>query len=317
MFVPKFKFTVGRCLDVFVEDDVAVAFGDDTSGRGIFHAAYRSVDGGPYAAVLESSVAFRAESTILKHQIAGIAERLFSRDVAVHQTQVARVPSQVFAVQFGVVHGDVFHFPERILCGNPGMVDFNVFHVLEDVFAITFQPVYADVAAEHERVSPVVQLQVLYVQPVASPENFVGIVDFHILDFYVRHFAEHFGSIDACVGHLQMVGIPQGGASSHVEETAVDDETVHVPKGVIAFETAVGGDDVAAFFDGRFPGTDGHVVQMQVARAEQGAFAAKFHVFYQLHCMIVFKVCDFRSRIWLSYVSIPIIYVQSYANIMD
>ena len=197
------------------------------------------------------------------------------------------------------------------------MVDFNVFHVLEDVFAITFQPVYADVAAEHERVSPVVQLQVLYVQPVASPENFVGIVDFHILDFYVRHFAEHFGSVDACVGHLQMVGIPQGGASSHVEETAVDDETVHVPKGVIAFETAVGGDDVAAFFDGRFPGTDGHVVQMQVARAEQGAFAAEFHVFYQLHCMIVFKVCYFRSRIWLSYVSIPIIYVQSYANIMD
>ena len=27
VFVPKFKFTVGRCLDVFVEDDVAVAFG--------------------------------------------------------------------------------------------------------------------------------------------------------------------------------------------------------------------------------------------------------------------------------------------------
>ena len=80
---------------------------------------------------------------------------------------------------------------------------------------------------------------------------------------------------------------------------------------------AVGGDDVAAFFDGRFPGTDGHVVQMQVVRAEQWAFAAEFHVFYQLHCIIVFKVCDFRSRIWLSYVSIPIIYVQSYANIMD
>ena len=83
------------------------------------------------------------------------------------------------------------------------------------------------------------------------------------------------------------------------------------------YHRAERGDDVAAFFDGRFPGTDGHVVQMQVVRAEQWAFAAEFHVFYQLHCIIVFKVCDFRSRIWLSYVSIPIIYVQSYANIMD
>ena len=61
-----------------------------------------------------------------------------------------------------------------------------------------------------------------------------------------------------------MVGIPQCGASSHSKVTVLYGEPVHVPKGVVPFETAVGGDDVAALLDGGLACKDSHIVQMYV-----------------------------------------------------
>ena len=160
------------------------------------------------------------------------------------------MPAQVFAVEFRIVDCHVFHFPEGILCRNLGVMNLHIFHVLENVFAVALQPVYADIAAEHERISATMQFQILDVQILATPEHLVGIVYLHVLDFDIVHLAEHLGGVDACVRHFQIIGVPQCRTSAYIEKTTVNNETVHVPERIISLETAIDGFDVAALLDG-------------------------------------------------------------------
>jgi len=52
------------------------------------------------------------------------------------------------------------------------------------------------------------QFQIFDVQILATPEHFISIVHLYVLDFDVVHLAEHFGGVDTCIGHFQMVGVP-------------------------------------------------------------------------------------------------------------
>ena len=94
------------------------------------------------------------------------------------------------------------------------------------------------------------QFQIFDVQILATPEHFVGIVYLYVLDFDVVHLAEHLGGVDTCVRHFQIIGVPQSRTPADIEETTVDNETVHVPEGIISLEPAINGFDVAAFLDG-------------------------------------------------------------------
>ena len=160
------------------------------------------------------------------------------------------MPTQVFTVEFGIVDCHVFHFPESIFRGDFGVMNLHIFHVLENVFAVALQSVYADITAEHERISAAMQFQIFDVQILATPEHFVGIFYLYVLNFDVVHLAEHLGGVDACVRHFQIIGVPQSRTPADIEETTVDNETVHVPEGIISLEPAINGFNVAAFLDG-------------------------------------------------------------------
>ena len=52
--------------------------------------------------------------------------------------------------------------------------------------------------------------------------------------------------------------------SAYIEKATVNNETMHVPERVVSFEPAINGFDVAAFLDGRLPGTDDDVLQSEI-----------------------------------------------------
>lgn len=135
---------------------------------------------------------------------------------------------------------------------------------------------------------------------VAPPEHLVRIVHFDIFNLDVVHFPKHLRCVYDCILHRQMVGIPQCGASANGEVAVLYGKPVHVPKGVVSLEAAVGRYDVAAFLDGRFASKDGYVVQVHIMRGEQRTFASKFFVFNQLHIIyrssLLFIIQVFMSR---------------------
>ena len=122
---------------------------------------------------------------------------------------------------------------------------------------------------------------------VAAPEHLVGIVHRHVFDLDLAHLPEHLRCIDHRVGHLQVVGIPQRRPAADIEITAVDQESVHMPEGIVALETAVDRLDVAALLDRRLSGPDDDMLQTQVMGLEQRSFAAKFSVFNQFHIFVL------------------------------
>ena len=259
--VPESQFAVGGSLDILIEDNLPITLGSDTTCPRILHAAYRTFDGGLHRAVLESPVAVGAERAIFQYKVVGIAERLLAGDVTVHQPKIMRMPAQVFAVEFGIVDCHIFHLPEGVFRSDPGIAQLYIFHILENVFAIAFQAVDADIAAEHERISSSMQFQIPDIQILATPEHLIGIVHLHVLNFDVVHLAEHLGSIDTRVCHFQITGVPQCRTPADIEKTTVDNETVHVPEGIISLEPAIDGFDIAALLDGRLSGTDDYILQ--------------------------------------------------------
>ena len=56
--------------------------------RGVLDVGDGTADVGLQGAVLEGTVARRVEGTVLQHQVVGIAQRLFTGDVAIDQAQV-------------------------------------------------------------------------------------------------------------------------------------------------------------------------------------------------------------------------------------
>ena len=180
------------------------------------------------------------------------------------------------------------------------VVNLYILHILEHILAVALQPVHVNVTTEHERIGPVVQLQVFDVDAVAPPEHFVGVIHLDIFDLDVVHFAEHFRRVDDRIFHRQMVRIPQCRTPADSKIAVLNRETVHMPKRIVPFKAAVRRHDITTLFDGRFAGKDCHVVQMQVVRGKQRTFTAKFFVFYQLHknnknklficCLLLFQV---------------------------
>ena len=59
-----------------------------------------------------------------------------------------------------------------------------------------------------------------------------------------------------------------------------------MPERIVTLETAVGRLYVAAFLYCRLALSDEHVVDMQVVRSEQWAFASELFVFYDLHDVV-------------------------------
>ena len=199
------------------------------------------------------------------------------------------MPAEVLAVEFGIVDGYILNFPERILRRDFGMVDFYVLHILEHILTVALQSVHINVVAEHERIGSAMQFEVFDADAVATPEHFIGIVHRYVLDVYFVHLAEHFRCVDNRVGHFQVVGVPQGRAASDIEITTVDFETMYMPEGIIALKTAFHGFDVAALFDGRFSGTDNHILQTEIMGLEQGTLAPELSIFNQFHLEYYFS----------------------------
>ena len=242
-----------------------------------------STDVGLDGAVLEDSVAHAVEGAVLEHEVVDIAEKLLAGEVATHESHVLGMPGEVFAIELGVVDGDVLALPEGVLGEDLGIVHLDVLAILEDVLGVALESVDVDVVGEHEGVGSAVEPHVLDSDSVDLPEGFVGIGDLDVLEFQILHLAEELGSVDAAVGHQEVVGVPDGRARAHGEVAVVDACSVDVPPRVLAVELAVVGLDVPALLDARLSVGDGDALQAQVVLGEQGSLAAKLSVFNQFH----------------------------------
>ena len=244
-----------------------------------------SLDGG----IFEHTVAHLVDGAVLQHEVLRIAEQLLACQVAVHQPDVLRVPGQVLSVEHGVVDGDVLTLPERVLCQDLRVVNFHVLAILEHIFRVAFQPVDVDVLREHEGVGTLMQHDVLQSEAVHLPEGFIGIIDHHILQFYVFHLTEELRPVDGAVLHLQVVGVPDGRARAHSEVAVLDVGAVDVPPGIFAVELAIVGLHPLALLDARLSVGDGDPLQPQVVLGEQRALASKSLVFNQFHCFVYIR----------------------------
>ena len=108
-----------------------------------------------------------------------------------------------------------------------------------------------------------------------TPEDFVGIIDFHVLNINIAHLAKHLRTVNHRVGHLQMVGIPQGRACAHGEMAVVDAEAMHMPERVVTLEKTIFSLYVAAFLDGGLTLMNADILQSQTMRLKQRAFTPK------------------------------------------
>ena len=161
-----------------------------------------------HAAVFKCKVAAAVHYAVFKCQIFSIAQGLRTWNPAIDQPQVTWMPSEIFTVQLWVIHRYILAFPQCVFSGDPCIAKLHILDILEDIFAVAFQAVDAQIPAEHERICASMQLQVLYTDSATFPENFIRIVHLHILNVDFMHLTEHFGCINYGILHFQMVGIP-------------------------------------------------------------------------------------------------------------
>ena len=85
--------------DVCIDGDGTDAVGYDVTAGGVLDVFDMSTYVGMNSRVLEDTVASLVEGTILQHEVVGIAQQLFTRQVAVDQTDILRVPGEIFAIE--------------------------------------------------------------------------------------------------------------------------------------------------------------------------------------------------------------------------
>ena len=199
-------------LDILVDRDGPDLVGDDMPGDRVLDVRNAPFDVSLYGAVLESTVAFLVEGTVLQDEIRGIAKRLLPTDMAVNESDIVGVPCQVLSIQLTVIDRHVVTFPERVFRRDLGMVDLHILAVLKDVFGIAGQPIHVDILAEHEGIGALMELYVLQGQSVDPPEGLVSVRDLDIFEVEVFHFPEELRTVDDGVFHLHVIGIPDCGA---------------------------------------------------------------------------------------------------------
>ena len=79
-----------------------------------------------------------------RYEVVGIAERLLTGYMAIHQPEIVRMPAEIFAAEFRIVDCHILHLPEGILRSDFGIAQLHILHILENVLAVAFQSVYAD-----------------------------------------------------------------------------------------------------------------------------------------------------------------------------
>ena len=110
------------------------------------------------------------------------------------------------------------------------------------------------------------QLKILCLNELASPECLVGIIDNNVVQVEMVHLAEHLWGIDTCVAHQQVAAIPKGRAGTGIKLTVLYDEFIYMPEGVFSPETAVLGFYVGTFLDGALAIANSDILESQVVR---------------------------------------------------
>ena len=233
--------------------------------------------------VLEDTVARLVEGAVFEHEVVGIAQQLFARQVTVHQAYIPRVPAEVFAIEVGIINCDILALPEGVLGENLSMVHLDILAVLEDILRIAVQSVDKDVLAEHKRIGTPMQGNILQTQVLDFPEGLVSIGDVDILEFYVVHLAEELRTIDATATHHQVVGIPDSRARAHRKVAVLDESSIDMPPGVLAIEATISGLHVLALFDATLAIGDDDILQAEVMGGKKRAFSPEFFVFDEFH----------------------------------
>lgn len=163
-------------------------------------------------AVLEGTVAVLVEGTVYERHMIHIAQWLFTGDVATNKFNVFAVPCEVFAIELRVVDHHIVTLPETVFRGDLRMMDLDVLAVLEDILRVTLQFVDINIFTEHKRVSALMELYILDLQAIDTPECLIGVIDLDILQGEVLHLAEEFRSVDDRVLHYHVIAVPDGRA---------------------------------------------------------------------------------------------------------
>ena len=151
------------------------------------------------------------------------------------------------------------------------MADDHVPAILEGVIPVQPEAVYADVRPVHEEVVPPVRLHVPQIRVPAMPAAFLRIRQDHVSQYHSFHVAEHLGGFHTGILHVQVAGIPDGGAGPFPEQAVFNQEAVVMPERVLSVELALHGFHAGTFFQGGLSGKNRDVFKPQMAGGEEGA----------------------------------------------
>ena len=242
-----------------------------------------SLDGSVEGAVFEQEVGILTKRAVLEDQAIDIAEQLFARQVTTHQTNVLAIPCQVLTIDFRVVDGHIFRLPESILRIDDGVVDLDIAGILEGIVPILTIVVDTNVRTMHEGIVGLGDGHVTQSDVRAIPERLEGIGELRPLYLDALHAAEHLRCIHLTIHQMPAPAVPQAAACRFGEIAVANLETISLPEDILPLETAILRLDVARLLDRRLTHMDGHLLQSQVVRGVEWAFASKFPVPYYLH----------------------------------
>ena len=63
---------------------------------------------------MTAEMCIRDRGAILQYEVVGIAERLLTGYMAIHQPEIVRMPAEIFAVEFRIVDCHILHLPEEM-----------------------------------------------------------------------------------------------------------------------------------------------------------------------------------------------------------
>ena len=223
---------------------------DDMARSRVLYAMDGAIDCGVNRAILKGEVTVGAHGAILHDEVLTIAQRLFARNVATHESQILGVPTKVFAVDFRIIDSNVLGLPKSILGVEESIVNLYIAAVLEGIVTILMIAINMYIIGMHEEVVGILDTTILDVYTIAIPECFQSICKYTILHIYARHTAEHLRCLYVTALHDDIPTVPQRRTGTLGKETVCNPKSPTFPKDILTLEATMFGLDISGFLDG-------------------------------------------------------------------
>ena len=129
------------------------------------------------------------------------------------------------------------------------------------------------------------QLHILQLQSINTPEGLISIIDLYILELQMLHLAEELRAIDHTIVHHHVAAIPNGRATAGGKIATGDQATVDVPPSVFAIKLRVAALDIVTTLDARLTIGNRYILEHHIVGSEERALSSERTVVNRIHNM--------------------------------